>query len=111
MKNCRRSDHCVCLLCICQHAVFVLQAPAGKSDVWGTDVSGDVELDEEKLKAALKKQRAAQAAKAELDDRKRKYNSLAGGEEVTPEEMEAYRMTRSRADDPMAKLLTTADDD
>lgn len=91
--------------------MFVLQAPAGKSDVWGTDVSGDMELDEEKLKAALKKQRAAQAAKAELDDRKRKYNSLAGGEEVTPEEMEAYRMTRSRADDPMAKLLTTADDD
>ncbi len=88
----------------------VLQAPASKSDVWGTDV-GDVTLDEEKLKAALKMERAAQAAAVEKDERKRKYNSLAGGEEVTAEEMEAYRMTRARADDPMAKLLTTADDD
>ncbi|BDA42492.1 Pre-mRNA-splicing factor SLU7 [Coccomyxa sp. Obi] len=86
-------------------------APGGRADVWGTEVSGDVELDEEKLKAALKRQRAAQAAAAELDDRKRKYNSFAGGEEVTPEEMEAYRMTRARADDPMAKLLTTAGDE
>ncbi|EIE20936.1 hypothetical protein COCSUDRAFT_30554 [Coccomyxa subellipsoidea C-169] len=64
-----------------------------------------------KLKAALKRERAAQAAAVEKDERKRKYNSLAGGEEVTAEEMEAYRMTRARADDPMAKLLTTADDD
>ena len=90
---------------------FGVQAPGGKADVWGTEVSGDVELDEEKLKAALKRQRAAQAAAAEVDDRKRKYNSFAGGEEVTPEEMEAYRMTRARADDPMAKLLTTAGDE
>lgn len=91
--------------------LHVMQAPNGKADVWGTEVAGDLTLDEQKLKAALKKQRAAAADKAETDERKRKYNSLAGGEEVTPEEMEAYRMTRMRADDPMAKMLTTADDD
>ena len=35
------------------------------------------------------------------DERKRKYNSLAADEEVTAEDMEAYRLQRQRAEDPM----------
>jgi pre-mRNA-processing factor SLU7 len=40
----------------------------------------------------------------ETDERKRKYNSLAGTVDeaaMTPEEMEAYRIKKSRGDDPM----------
>ena len=42
----------------------------------------------------------------ESDGSKRKFNSLdgAGGELVTPEEMEAFRLKKQREDDPMAKL-------
>lgn len=83
-----------------------MQAPYSRSNIWGSEVSDELSLDEEKLKAAMAKQRAAQAAAVETDERKRKYNSLGSGEEVTPEEMEAYRMTRLRADDPMAKMLS-----
>eukprot|EP00913_Durusdinium_trenchii_P034776 g32531.t1 len=41
-------------------------------------------------------------------ERNRPYNSLAGealAGEISPEEYEAYRLTRQRADDPMAKFL------
>ena len=42
----------------------------------------------------------------EADGSKRKFNSVdgGGGELVTPEEMEAFRLKKSRADDPMAQL-------
>jgi pre-mRNA-processing factor SLU7 len=80
--------------------------------VWGSEHAEDVELDEDKLKAALKKQDALNRAAVQTDDRKRKFNSLAGAqEEVTPEEMEAYRMTRTRADDPMAAFLSADSDE
>ena len=41
------------------------------------------------------------------DERNRGYNSLAGENvgEISPEEYEAYRLTRQRADDPMAKFM------
>ena len=83
----------------------------GKQNLWGTETAEDVRLDEAKLKAAMARQRAFDAAKAEPDERKRKYNSLAGGEEVSAEDMEAYRVTRVRADDPMAKYLASRDDE
>lgn len=39
----------------------------------------------------------------EREGSKDKFNSLgANGEDVTPEEMEAWRMKRARAEDPMA---------
>ena len=63
----------------------------GKQNLWGTETAEDVRLDEEKLKAAVARQRAFDAAKADTDERKRKYNSLAGGEELSAEDMEAYR--------------------
>ena len=60
-------------------------------------------LDAEKVKEALRK---AEKSKAEAkDDRKRKYNSLnADSYDVTEEEMEAYRLSKENANDPMAKL-------
>lgn len=87
------------------------QAAAGASAaVWGSELPDGVELDEDKLRAAMKKQKAFESGAIETDDRKRKFNSLAGNEEVTPEEMEAYRMSRHRADDPMAKYLAAGDE-
>lgn len=39
------------------------------------------------------------------DERKRKYNSMYEAKEPTEEEIEAYKMKRSREDDPMAHFL------
>ncbi len=58
------------------------------------------------------KQRLKASQGEEQDERKRKYNSVAGGdEEVTAEDMEAFRMTRKRADDPMLAFKKTSDKD
>lgn len=53
------------------------------------------------LPSPLQREREGDAAR---DDRKRGYNSLAGQAEaeVTPEEMEAYRLKKARGDDPLA---------
>jgi pre-mRNA-processing factor SLU7 len=81
--------------------------------LWGTEGS-DAPLDEAKLKEALRRQEAREAALAAgasgasggggADERKRRYNSLAADAEaeVTAEDMEAYRLKRGRAEDPMA---------
>lgn len=78
--------------------------PHGKG-VWGSEVDGELQLDEEKIKAAIKAQREAARAAEEGegggDERKRKYNSLADNSEVTPEDMEAYRLIKARGEDPM----------
>eukprot|EP00897_Mesotaenium_endlicherianum_P007392 jgi/Mesen1/6681/ME000343S05847 len=65
---------------------------------WGTDVPDDLQLDMKKLKAALKKEE--QKGLVEKDERKRKYN-VTHSNDVTAEEMEAYRMTKVHYDDPM----------
>ena len=52
-------------------------------------------LDQEKLKNALRE---------EENSDKRKYNSVDANIDVTAEEMEAFRMKRQRADDPLSKL-------
>ncbi len=46
------------------------------------------------------------AEAAETDERKRQYNAAGGADdaEPTPEEMEAYRLKRARADDPFAQM-------
>lgn len=47
----------------------------------------------------------AQDKEAESDDRKRSYHSMnAGSVDVTPEEMEAYRIRKARTDDPMKAI-------
>jgi len=46
------------------------------------------------------------------DERKRKYNSLsAGGADITPEEMEAYRRKKLLSEDPMLKFMSQKDSD
>lgn len=73
------------------------------SDVWGTDPSLNVEFDREKLREAIKRQEK-DASNATEDDRKRRYNSFHSAYDVSAEDMEAYRLKRSRADDPMAAI-------
>uniref|UniRef100_A0AAX7T5G0 Pre-mRNA-splicing factor SLU7 n=1 Tax=Astatotilapia calliptera TaxID=8154 RepID=A0AAX7T5G0_ASTCA len=68
--------------------------------------------DEEKKKEKLKKALEAEDKRVkqveilmQLDERKRPYNSLFEVKAPTEEEMEAFRMKRSRPDDPMASFL------
>ena len=64
-----------------------------------------MELDKDKLKAAMEAEEAkwTDGANDEEDDRKRKYNS-AQADDMGAEEMEAYHRTKLRADDPMANI-------
>ena len=98
-------------MCYNLHKLPLVQVVNGMSSaMWGTEQSGEVALDEGKLRDALAKHKAHDEAAAEMDDRKRKFNSIGGNEEVTLEEMEAYRISRSRgAEDPMAKFLNEED--
>ena len=76
--------------------------PCAQNDLWGTEVEEGLQLDAQKLKEALARAEAAASRDVELDDRKRGYNSLHDNTEVTPEEMEAYRIKRGRGmDDPL----------
>ena len=69
---------------------------------WGGEAR-DVELDKDKLAAAMAAEEAKWAGEdgEEADERKRKYN-VTHSVDVTEEEMEAYRLKRPRAADPMA---------
>eukprot|EP00798_Chlamydomonas_sp_ICE-L_P017842 gene17842-24226_t len=74
------------------------------ADVWGSETADPDKLDNKKVEEALKKLDAAEKEARESGDEKRKFNSLdAVSEMVTPEEMEAYRIKKSRHNDPMAK--------
>ena len=74
----------------------------GKTVSWG-EHDKSVVLDKEKVKEAMRKEGTAQEQK---DERKRTYNSLAANSsDITPEEMEAYRLKKTRADDPMLKFM------
>lgn len=70
---------------------------------WGTDAP-ERELDPKKVDEAMRKLEERERAAAEGDKSKRKYHSMdaASGEHVTEEEMEAYRLRKSRGEDPMA---------
>jgi pre-mRNA-processing factor SLU7 len=86
------------------------QKPATTAAV---DLYGEVlnpELDPEKLKKALKEAKKRSRHAEDTDERKRKYNSLSAGTyEVSAEDMEAYKMSKARADDPMAKFVDEDD--
>ena len=93
---------------------------ARKQDgIWGTDTASDLQLDQSKVQEALQKLRAEAAARAarEFEDEpselKRKYNSLSAGEgSITNEDMEAYRINKERAQDPLASIRKkSAEDD
>ncbi|CAI5510122.1 unnamed protein product [Closterium sp. Naga37s-1] len=79
-----------------------------KGVAWGTDADMDIKLDKKKLRAALK--REDELAREEKDERKRKYN-VTYSDDVTEEDMEAYRMKRIHADDPMLAFLGKDDED
>ncbi|KAK9809714.1 hypothetical protein WJX73_009141 [Symbiochloris irregularis] len=79
------------------------QAKPSKA-AWGTETDDAVELDADKLAEAIQRARKAAAEPAERDERKRKYNSLADGEDLSAEDMEAYRLTKLREDDPLAMM-------
>ncbi|KAF8392197.1 hypothetical protein HHK36_022539 [Tetracentron sinense] len=69
---------------------------------WGTEVPEDLVLDQKLLTEALKKE--DERKKEERDERKRKYN-VRWNDEVTAEDMEAYRMKKVHSDDPMKDFL------
>ena len=75
-----------------------------RSALYG-EVDPNIKLDAEKVKEALKKQTNPNSTNNEsIDDQKRKYNSIDDNVDVTKEEMEAYRLKKGRADDPMLKI-------
>ncbi|KAK4408143.1 Pre-splicing factor SLU7 [Sesamum angolense] len=82
------------------------EAPAAAEEkrlaTWGSEVPDDLVLDQEKLAEALKKE--DERRREERDERKRKYN-VKWNDEVTAEDMEAYRMKRVHHDDPMKDFL------
>ena len=86
-----------------------MYTPVQQKPAWGTDVPEEVQLDAEKLKAALSRHEEAKLRRPEEDERKRKYNSLGGADGVTNEEMEAYRMRKARAEDPMELAKQSGD--
>ncbi|OMO95432.1 Pre-mRNA splicing Prp18-interacting factor [Corchorus olitorius] len=73
-----------------------------KLATWGTEVPDDLVLDEKLLSEALKKE--DERKRVEKDERKRKYN-VRWNDEVTAEDMEAYRMKKIHHDDPMKDFL------
>src|SRR5690349_14553037 len=82
-----------------------------RSELYGE--STNPQLDQDKLKEALKREEAFQKKarkEAALDDRKRSYNSMSNVD-VSAEDMEAYRLKKARGDDPMAKFLDNPDED
>eukprot|EP00879_Flechtneria_rotunda_P030006 GHRR01032490.1.p1 GENE.GHRR01032490.1~~GHRR01032490.1.p1 ORF type:complete len:212 (-),score=60.58 GHRR01032490.1:79-714(-) len=80
---------------------------------WGTDaIQEDANLDPERVKEALKKLEAAEKEGAEADERKRKFSSLQDGDDnnnVTAEEMEAYRLRKKHMEDPTAAFTSGTD--
>ncbi|KAK3190332.1 hypothetical protein Dsin_029893 [Dipteronia sinensis] len=69
---------------------------------WGSDEPDDLIIDQKKLAEALKKE--DERKKEENDERKRKYN-VKWDDEITAEDMEAYRMKKIHRDDPMKEFL------
>eukprot|EP00249_Psilotum_nudum_P014077 c24653_g1_i1 orf=171-1781(+) len=69
---------------------------------WGSDVSDDLVLNKAALEEALRKE--GERKREEKDERKRKYN-VTWNDEVTAEDMEAYRMKKVHFDDPMKDFL------
>ena len=87
------------------NAAGTSKPPLPNSAIWGTDADKEhIELDDKKLREAMARQQERNE-RAEADDRKRGYNSIdRDSHDVTAEDMEAYRLKRSRGDDPLASI-------
>ena len=75
-------------------------ATLNRSKLYG-EASQTADLDQTKVQAALKR-----TEENEKDDRKRKYHSMNVEDNLTEEDMEAYRLKKERSSDPMSKLGT-----
>ena len=75
-----------------------------KLNPFSNDLDDLENIDKKKLKKALKEEQIRlNGQEILLDDRKRPFNSLGRNhvEEITKEEIEAYRIKKSKFDDPM----------
>mmetsp|Transcript_11554 Transcript_11554/g.42262 ORF Transcript_11554/g.42262 Transcript_11554/m.42262 type:complete len:486 (+) Transcript_11554:173-1630(+) len=79
-------------------------------DIWGTDTKENLKLSKKKLREALEQEEERQRNGEEKDERKRGYN-VTYDADVTEEQMEAFRMKRVRAEDPMANFIGKDHDD
>jgi pre-mRNA-processing factor SLU7 len=72
---------------------------------------GDVSLDKERLAEALNEEKKRKAWGGDDQDRlsKKKKGVEISGHDVTEEQLEAYRMNRRNAEDPMANYVDTED--
>ncbi|KAM0988825.1 hypothetical protein ACFX2A_012943 [Malus domestica] len=88
------------------HKVASEEAPVPTEEkraaTWGANTPDDLVLDQKKLDDALKNEDDRRTE--EKDERKRKYN-VKSDNEVTPEEMEVYRMKKIRHGDPMKEFV------
>merc|ERR1711879_673367 len=82
-----------------------------RSSAFGHVLEDIADLDSGKVAKAVeqekKKRKTEKQARTLDDERSSNYNSLAADAmgEVSPEEYEAYKLTRMRSDDPMAKFV------
>lgn len=86
-------------------------AKTNRSDLYGEASTGALKnLDESKLREALKRQEdtVEDGRGGAADSKKRSYNSMKSSE-MTAEDMEAYRMRKVKADDPMANYVDKDD--
>ncbi|KAL1828961.1 hypothetical protein ACET3Z_007373 [Daucus carota] len=88
-----------------KEATEEVDAPAEEKRfaTWGTHIPDDLVLDQAKLAKNLKKEDATRR-REEKDERKRKYN-VKWNDEVTEEDMEAYRMKKIHSDDPINNFM------
>ncbi|KAG1808212.1 Pre-mRNA splicing Prp18-interacting factor-domain-containing protein [Suillus subaureus] len=72
---------------------------------------GDVSLDKDRLAEAISEEKKRKARGDKDDDRssKKMKGLQSGSHDVTEEELEAYRMTRRNAEDPMANYVDSED--
>ncbi|KAG2043674.1 Pre-mRNA splicing Prp18-interacting factor-domain-containing protein [Suillus americanus] len=72
---------------------------------------GDVSLDKDRLAEAINEEKKRKTRGDKDDDRssKKMKGLQSGSHDVTEEELEAYRMTRRNAEDPMANYVDSED--
>lgn len=82
-----------------------------RTSAFGHVLEDVTELDQSKVAdavSAAKKRRKGEKEQGKMtldDERNRGFNSFSANAEVSPEEFEAYRLTKIRSDDPMAKFV------
>ncbi|KAI8892399.1 Pre-mRNA splicing Prp18-interacting factor-domain-containing protein [Globomyces pollinis-pini] len=69
---------------------------------------GEIKLDPDRLKNALREEEKIKKPEA-IDRHRGKYGSNAVEDTMTDEQLEAYRLKRSRADDPMNNYIDDSD--